>query len=196
MHVLSCKITFEEEFKKERKKAGAHIHCATTRAADIKQICTLRLCHLFILERGARLCDTFSLPSLRNRQTLRETIQLDKVTRLDADPVAACFLSLRFLPQIVCISKSGLFVFLIAYAKNTMWHNTIWAPCEKNGIISGRDCRRRVTVITFFQERGRDSLTTWPAVIIYPLWQYLCVWLDFLFSLRWIRNEFGNGINK
>ena len=48
-------------------------------------------------------------------------------------------------------------------------------------IICGRDCRRRVTVITFFPERRRDSLTTWPAVVIHSLWQYLCVWLDILF---------------
>lgn len=190
MYPLSFKITFEEE-----KKAEAHIYCATAWDGDIKQISTLTLCHLFILEKSTPLRHFF-LPSLINNQALSETIQLDKVTGLDANPVAACFLSppsfrISLFSQIVCISKSSFWW----HMQNTMWHNTIWAPCEKWNYL-GLDCQHCVTVITFFQEQRRDSLTTWPAVIIYSLWQYLCIWLDILFSLRWIRNEFGNRINK
>lgn len=78
--------------------------------------------------------------------------------------------------------------------QNTMWHNTIWAPCEKWDYLGG-DCQLCVTVITFFHEQRRDSLTTWPAVIIYSLWHYLCLsGTVFVFlQVKW--NEFGNGIN-
>lgn len=79
---------------------------------------------------------------------------------------------------------------------NTMWHNTIWAPCEKWDYLCG-DCQLCVTVIISFPEQRRDSLTTWPAVIIYSIRQYLCVFGPrILFSFRWSRNEFGSGINK
>lgn len=71
------------------------MYCATTWDGDIKQISALRLCHLFILEKSMPLRHFF-LPTLRNHQALSETIELDKVTRLDVNPVAACFLFLSF----------------------------------------------------------------------------------------------------